>query len=215
MGTHQSIVTLTTLIVPHHITMGEPTNELFAKLQHREAVNQGTETPQQKERVSRNVYLEFTEFTRKQIKDLEKKFKKFCSPDTQIIGLTELKFMMEKLGAPQTHLGLKAIIKAVDEDLDNALTFREFLLIFRKLAAGDLADRDEDDGLLQLAKLVSIDVGEIGVGGAKNFFEAKIKMSNQTNKFEEEIKKEQEENKTKMEEKRARQEEFKKMQSNF
>ena len=40
-------------------------------------------------------------------------------------------FMMEKLGAPQTHLGLKAIIKAVDEDLDNALTFREFLLIFR------------------------------------------------------------------------------------
>ena len=46
---------------------------------------------------------------------------------------------------------------------------------FRKLAAGDLAGRDEDDGLLQLAKLCSIDVGEIGVGGAKNFFEAKIK----------------------------------------
>ena len=39
--------------------------------------------------------------------------------------------MMEKLGAPQTHIGLKAIIKEVDEDLDNALTFREFLLIFR------------------------------------------------------------------------------------
>eukprot|EP00091_Calanus_sinicus_P017327 TRINITY_DN37416_c0_g1_i1.p1 TRINITY_DN37416_c0_g1~~TRINITY_DN37416_c0_g1_i1.p1 ORF type:complete len:133 (-),score=44.48 TRINITY_DN37416_c0_g1_i1:170-568(-) len=105
--------------------------------------------------------------------------------------------MMEKLGAPQTHIGLKAIIKEVDEDLDNALTFREFLLIFRKLAAGDLAGRDEDDGLLQLAKLCSIDVGEIGVGGAKNFFEAKIKMVNQTNKFEDEIKQEQEENKTK------------------
>ena len=39
--------------------------------------------------------------------------------------------MMEKLGAPQTHIGLKTIIKEVDEDLDNALTFREFLLIFR------------------------------------------------------------------------------------
>ena len=37
--------------------------------------------------------------------------------------------MMEKLGAPQTHIGLKAIIKEVDEDLDNA--FREFFLIFR------------------------------------------------------------------------------------
>ena len=39
--------------------------------------------------------------------------------------------MMEKLGAPQTHLGLKAMIKEVDEDLDDALVFREFLLIFR------------------------------------------------------------------------------------
>ena len=87
--------------------------------------------------------------------------------------------------------------------------------LFRKLAAGELAGRDEDDGLLQLAKLVSIDVGEIGVGGAKNFFEAKIKVANQTNKFEEEIRQEQEENKKKQEEKRARQEQFKKMQSNF
>merc|ERR1711874_164109 len=192
--------------------MGEPTNELFAMLQHREAVNQGVEAPQQKERLSKNVYMEFTEFTRKQIKELEKKFKQFCSPETQIIGLTELKFMMEKLGAPQTHIGLKAIIKEVDEDLDNALTFREFLLIFRKLAAGELAGRDEDDGLLQLAKLVSVDVTDIGVGGAKNFFEAKIKIANQTNKFEDEIRQEQEENKQKMLEKKARQEEFKKKQ---
>ena len=38
---------------------------------------------------------------------------------------------MEKLGAPQTHLALKAIIKEVDEDQDDALVFREFLLIFR------------------------------------------------------------------------------------
>ena len=72
-------------------TMGDPSNELFAKLQHRDAVNQGIKAPQQKERVSKNVYMEFTEFTRKQIKELEKKFKQFCSPETQIIGLTELK----------------------------------------------------------------------------------------------------------------------------
>lgn len=41
------------------------------------------------------------------------------------IDLTELKLMMEKLGAPQTHLGLKNMIKEVDEDLDNKLSFRE------------------------------------------------------------------------------------------
>ena len=33
--------------------------------------------------------------------------------------------MMEKLGAPQTHLGLKNMIKEVDEDLDSKLSFRE------------------------------------------------------------------------------------------
>ena len=42
-------------------------------------------------------------------------------------------------------------------------------------------------GLSQLAKLVSIDVGEIGVGGAKNFFESKIHLANKSNKFEEEV----------------------------
>jgi Ca2+-binding EF-hand superfamily protein len=38
---------------------------------------------------------------------------------------------MEKLGAPQTHLGLKKMIREVDEDEDGALVFREFILIFR------------------------------------------------------------------------------------
>ena len=39
--------------------------------------------------------------------------------------------MMEKLGAPQNHFTLKAMIGEVDEDQDEALVFREFLLIFR------------------------------------------------------------------------------------
>uniref|UniRef100_A0A8C7WV52 EF-hand domain-containing protein n=1 Tax=Oryzias sinensis TaxID=183150 RepID=A0A8C7WV52_9TELE len=37
------------------------------------------------------------------------------------IDLMELKLMMEKLGAPQTHLGLKNMIKEVDEDFDGKL----------------------------------------------------------------------------------------------
>lgn len=41
------------------------------------------------------------------------------------LDLGELKRMMEKLGAPQTHLGLKAMIKEVDEDDDNKISFRE------------------------------------------------------------------------------------------
>ena len=33
--------------------------------------------------------------------------------------------MMEKLGCPQTHLALKAMIREVDEDNDNQISFRE------------------------------------------------------------------------------------------
>ena len=48
---------------------------------------------------------------------------------------------------------------------------QQFLLIFKKAAAGEL---DDDSGLSQLAKLTEIDIDEVGVGGAKNFFEAKV-----------------------------------------
>ena len=37
----------------------------------------------------------------------------------------ELKLMMEKLGEPQTHLALKEMIKAIDEDNDGEISFRE------------------------------------------------------------------------------------------
>lgn len=41
------------------------------------------------------------------------------------LDLNEVKRMMEKLKAPQTHLGLKAMIKQVDEDCDGKISFRE------------------------------------------------------------------------------------------
>lgn len=47
----------------------------------------------------------------------------------------------------------------------------QFLLIFRKAAAGELA---EDSGLSVLARLSEIDVSTEGVKGAKSFFEAKV-----------------------------------------
>ena len=67
---------------------------------------------------------------------MDSKIKRTAGPHNSSASLTNtnnfiFQFMMEKLGAPKTHIGLKAIIKEVDEDLDNALTFREFLLIFR------------------------------------------------------------------------------------
>lgn len=45
------------------------------------------------------------------------------------------------------------------------------MLIYRKAKAGELV---EESGLSKLAMLTEINVEEVGVGGAKNFFEAKV-----------------------------------------
>uniref|UniRef100_A0A8D0A9B2 EF-hand domain family, member D2 n=1 Tax=Sander lucioperca TaxID=283035 RepID=A0A8D0A9B2_SANLU len=147
-------------------------SELGAKLIRREELNEGQGEHCQPSMKVFNPYTEFKEFSRNQIKDMERMFKTYDAGKDNYIDLMELKLMMEKLGAPQTHIGLKNMIKEVDEDLDNKLSFREFLLIFKKAAAGELA---EDSGLSVLARLSEIDVSTEGVKGAKTFFEAKVK----------------------------------------
>lgn len=187
-------------------------SELGAKLQRRGELNDGVGEHQQPSMRVFNPYTEFKEFSRKQIKDMEKMFKQYDAGRDGFIDLMELKLMMEKLGAPQTHLGLKNMIKEVDEDLDSKLSFREFLLIFRKAAAGELA---EDSGLSVLARLSEIDVSTEGVKGAKTFFEAKVQAINEGNRFEAEIRQEQEEKKKQAEDRKQRQAAFKELQSAF
>ncbi|KAL7742150.1 hypothetical protein ACLKA6_018389 [Drosophila palustris] len=152
-----------------------------------------------------NVYTEFQEFSRKQIKDYQKTFNTYDTARDGYLDLNELKYMMEKLGAPQTHLGLKKMIADVDEDHDGKISFREFLLIYRKAQAGEL---DSDSGLNQLARLTEIDVEQVGVTGAKNFFEAKIEQQLRTNKFHDEIRQEQEERRREEEERAQRRLQF-------
>jgi hypothetical protein len=53
------------------------------------------------------------------------------------------------------------------------IIFLQFLLIYHKGKAGQL---DEDSGLSALAKITEVEVAEVGVDGAKNFFEAKVKV---------------------------------------
>lgn len=152
-----------------------------------------------------NIYTEFHEFSRKEIKDYQATFSKYDVGNDGYLDLAELKFMMEKLGAPQTHLGLKGMIAEVDEDQDGKISFREFLLIYRKARAGELIS---DSGLGQLARLTEIDVDEVGVGGAKDFFEAKIEQQLRTNKFHDEIRQEQEERRRMEEERQLRRQQF-------
>lgn len=187
------------------------TEELAKKLAHRNALNEG-EGEAQFINAPKNVYTEFPEFTRKQIKDYEKIFEKYDVDHSKFIDQHELQIMMEKLECPQTYLGLKNMIKEVDEDGDGEISFREFLLIFRKAAEGGL---EEGSGLAQLAKLTEIDVDETGVLGAKDFFEAKAKEVSAKSKFEDEIRQEQEDRKKEMDAARIRKEEFKKKAQSF
>ncbi|XP_002731797.2 EF-hand domain-containing protein D2-like [Saccoglossus kowalevskii] len=149
-------------------------DELSKKLARRQALNEGEEVeelPVSHSMAVFNPYTEFKEFSRKQIKEYEKMFAKYDVGGDKFIDLMELKLMMEKLGAPQTHVGLKEMIQTVDEDHDGKISFREFLLIFRKAAEGDLI---ADSGLSQLATLSEIDVDKEGVKGAADFFSAKV-----------------------------------------
>ncbi|XP_054082737.1 EF-hand domain-containing protein D2 homolog [Zeugodacus cucurbitae] len=186
---------------------GSDSSELTHILNRRQVImdsqEAGIEVPHQFKVV--NVYTEFHEFSRKQIKDYQKTFNKYDVGHDGYLDLTELKFMMEKLGAPQTHLGLKQMIAEVDEDHDGKISFREFLLIYRKAQAGEL---DTDSGLNQLARLTEINVEEVGVTGAKNFFEAKIEQQLRSNKFHDEIRQEQEERRREEEERANRRLQF-------
>lgn len=75
----------------------------------------------------------------------------------------------------------------------------------RKAKAGDL---DSGSGLSELARLTEINVDEVGVVGAKSFFEAKIQEQFLTNKFADEIRQEQEERKRAEEERVVRRNQF-------
>lgn len=173
-------------------------DELSAVLNRRQKINEALEDgkpvpPQFNRRPStKNVFLEFKEFSRKQINEYEATFKKFDTGKDGYLDLEELKRMMEKLEVPQTHLALKAMIKEVDEDCDDKISFREFLLIYRKAYDGSLP---LDCGLNELARLTEINVDEVGVIGAKEFFEAKIEYQGIANRFEYELRQEIEEKK--------------------
>ncbi|CAB4002373.1 EF-hand domain-containing D2 [Paramuricea clavata] len=130
----------------------------------------------------------------------------------KFLDLMEMKLMMEKLQAPQTHVGLKNMIAEIDEDNDGQVSYREFLLIFRKAAAGELI---EGSGLSELARLSEVDISDVGVKGAKDFFEAKVNELAQGNKFEAEIRAEQEENRKKAEDAKIRKQQFKEKQAAF
>lgn len=94
---------------------------------------------------------------------------KFDTNQSGFLSDQELKYGLEKMNCPVTHLDLKALMKEIDLDLDNKVSYVEFIMIFKKAKDGTLMSK----GLKAIAAQVNVD--EVGVGGAKSFFEQKAK----------------------------------------
>lgn len=103
------------------------------------------------------------------LKSYENMFLRFDSDHSGFLTDQEIKYGLEKLGVPQTHLQLKALMKEIDVDGDEKVSYIEWLSIFQKAKNGTLLS----DGLKKLA--ASIKVEEVGTKGAASFFEAKAK----------------------------------------
>ena len=71
--------------------------------------------------------------------------------DQSCLKLEELKTVFENLGCPQTHLTLKGLLReATKDDKNGALTFREFLAIFRSLTSGQCSSSAHQLSLIAL-----------------------------------------------------------------
>jgi len=188
-------------------------SELAEKLAHRNAVNAGEAEKRMVNQRSGNIYVEFGDvLTRKQIKFYNKKFSEYDDDKDGKLEQFELQRMMEKLDVPCTALTLRALIREVDQDSDGKVSYREFLSIFQKNKENQLSANlaaFANDLTSKLEDLEEINVSDVGVGVAKNFFEAKVQKVNRTNAFEQGIKKEQEELRQAAEDKKKRQAAFK------
>ncbi|XP_050427548.1 EF-hand domain-containing protein D2 homolog [Adelges cooleyi] len=110
------------------------------------------------------LFKEFPELSPNLIRRYEKTFIRYDTNNDGYLDIDELKSMMMVRGVPWTHSAIVRLIRDADEDGDGKLCFREFLITHRKNA--EWARR-------VLCSLPEIDVGRVGVRGAKRYFEAK------------------------------------------
>jgi len=169
---------------------------------------------------SYNLFNEFPNLNITEIKKYEKLFQDHDTQEKGFLDLEECKKIMEAVGRPQTHLGLKRLIKQASENEpvkmnpNNTLSLYGFLSIFNRVDEDDpnnnnAGDLDQMMGNNNGNRDKEVDVSSRGVLGARDFFSSKISQQSRGNKAEEEIKKAQAERKKMMQEKHVRKNTFK------
>lgn len=144
--------------------------------------------------------------------ELNKLFQLFCryaEPKTKKghISLDSFKKLLEALELTQTHLEAKETYDKAAKD--GKISLDEFMKLVKDLTAK--TGKINLDLVVKLAAQEEVNVDDVGVGGAKRFFEAKariLEVGDAAYRAFEDKKKEEEERK-------KRQEEFKKKREQF
>jgi len=192
--------------------MGEPEGELAAKLNRRQQLNDGEIAPEMKQvTTKRNLYMQHSDMPKQTIDNIAKKFSEFDLDGNGLLDVFELTRLFEKLNAPQTRTAINEMITKVDKDKDGAVNLEEFIELFREAASDQF---DEDSIFKQLATLSEVDVSEVGVKGARDFFAAQSKKAGD-NGLAAQIEKEREEAKQREKEEQERKEKMKKLRERF
>ncbi|XP_063725651.1 EF-hand domain-containing protein D2 homolog [Symsagittifera roscoffensis] len=192
--------------------MGEPENELAAKLNRRQQLNDEEIAPEMVQvRRKGSLYTKNSDIPKKTIDDISKKFSEFDDDGNGLLDVFELTRLFEKLNAPQTRTAIKAMVAKVDKDGDGAVNLEEFVQLFREAAS----DQFDDDSIFKkFAALTEVDVDEVGVKGARDFFAAKSRTA-QDNSLAAQIEMEREEAKRKEKEKQERREKMDQLRQRF
>lgn len=111
--------------------------------------------------------------------EIQEAFAIFKSCDNNydgMIDMNELKLALEKLSVPQTHLILKGVIVDVVGNGVTQLNFCQFLLTYAAILQNRCSSTNliTDSTSNPQVRDECVNVSEVGVTGAKQFFEAKI-----------------------------------------
>lgn len=149
------------------------------------------------------------EYSEDELGKLFKLFCKYAEPNTKkgTISLDNFKKLLEALDLAQTHLEAKETYDKVVKD--GQVTLKEFMKLVKDLESK--TGKINLDLVVKLAAQEEVDVDDVGVGGAKRFFEAKariLEVGDAAYRAFEDKKKEEEEKKKRQEEFRKKKEQF-------
>ena len=139
--------------------MGDEGEELAAKLQRRQQLNDGEIEPEMRNvRTKTSLYLENPDMQKSTVDDIRAKFDKYDDDKNGLLDKHELMRLFEDLKAPQTFKSINEMIQRVDKDKDGAVNVSEFIELF-KIAASD--QFDDSSIWKKFAGISEVDVSEV------------------------------------------------------